>query len=115
MHDVRDLGIGVVERRAVEAVGPRSIFLTVDVDVLNPAFAPGTGTPKPGSMTTSELLWAVREVALRTEAIGADLVEVIPTGVGSADVTALAADRVIREILGGVALRRKEAFGRRAP
>jgi agmatinase len=104
MHDVRDLGIGEVVRRAVEAVGPGPVFLTVDIDVLDPAFAPGTGTPEPGGMTTSELLWAVREVALRTEIIGADVVEVIPTGVGSADVTALAADRVVREILGGIAL-----------
>ena len=58
-------------------------------------------------MTTAELLWAVREVAQRTEVVGADLVEVIPTGVGSADITALAADRVVREILGGLALNRK--------
>lgn len=111
MHDVRDLGIGVVVRRAVEAVGPGPIFLTVDIDVLDPAFAPGTGTLEPGSMTTSELLWAVREVALRTEVIGAFVVEVIPTGVGSADVTALAADRVVREIPRGIALHRNEAFG----
>jgi arginase family enzyme len=54
------------------------------MDVLDPAFAPGTGTPEPGGMTTSELLLAVREVALRTEVIGADVVEVISTGVGSA-------------------------------
>jgi arginase family enzyme len=81
------------------------------MDVLDPAFAPGTGTPEPGGMTTSELLLAVREVALRTEVIGAFVVEVIPTGVGSADVTALAADRVVREIPGGIALHRNEAFG----
>ena len=111
MHDVRDLGIGVVVRRAVEAVGPGPIFLTVDIDILDPAFAPGTGTLEPGGMTTSELLWAVREVALRTEVIGAFVVEVIPTGVGSADVTALAADRVVREIPRGIALHRNEAFG----
>ena len=106
MHDVRDLGIKEVVHRAVEAVGAGPVFLTVDIDVLDPAFAPGTGTPEPGGMTTSELLWAVREVARRTEVIGADLVEVIPTGVGSSDITALAADRVVREILGGIALRK---------
>jgi agmatinase len=49
----------------------------------------------------------VREVAERLEVIGADMVEVIPTGVGSADITALAADRIIREILGGIALRQR--------
>ena len=108
MHEVRDLGIKEVVRRALEAVGPGPVFLTVDIDVLDPAFAPGTGTPEPGGMTTSELLWAVREVARGSELVGADLVEVIPTGVGSADVTALAADRIVRETLGGIALRRNE-------
>jgi agmatinase len=58
-------------------------------------------------MSSVELLWAVREAAHKSELVGADLVEVIPTGVGSADITALAADRIVREILGGVALRRK--------
>ncbi|MBA2713433.1 MAG: arginase family protein, partial [Rubrobacteraceae bacterium] len=70
--------------------------------------APGTGTPEPGGMTTGELLWAVREVAMKLDVIGADMVEVIPTGVGSADISALAADRIVREILGGMALRRRK-------
>ena len=75
--------------------------------MLDPAFAPGTGTPEPGGMSTAELLWAAREVASSVELVGVDLVEVIPTGVGSADITALAADRIVREILGGIALRRR--------
>jgi agmatinase len=108
MHDVRDLRIKEVMSRAIEAVGPGPAYLTVDIDVLDPAFAPGTGTPEPGGMSTAELLWAVREVARRVEVIGADLVEVIPTGVGSADITSLAADRIVREILGGIALRKKQ-------
>ncbi|MEP6813435.1 MAG: arginase family protein, partial [Actinomycetota bacterium] len=83
------------------------VFLTVDVDVLDPAFAPGTGTPEPGGMTSGELLGAVREVARRLDLVGADVVEVIPTGVGSADVTALVADRIVREILNGIALHRR--------
>jgi len=73
---------------------------------VNPAFAPGTGTPEPGGMTTAELLWAVREAARRLDVVGADMVEVIPTGVGFADITALAADRIVREILGGISLHR---------
>jgi agmatinase len=111
MHDVRDLGIREVVGRAVEAVGEGPVFLTVDIDVLDPAFAPGTGTPEPGGMTTVELMWAVREVAVQLEVIGADMVEVIPTGVGSADISALAAERIVREILGGIALRRSEQTG----
>jgi agmatinase len=53
MHDVRELGIKDVVNRAVEAVGAGPTFLTVDIDVLDPAFAPGTGTPEPGGMTTA--------------------------------------------------------------
>jgi agmatinase len=107
MHDVRDLGIREVVRRAVEAVGPGPAYLTVDVDVLDPAFlGGGTGTPEPGGMTAAELLLGVRIVAAELELAGVDVVEVIPTAVGSADLPALVADRVIREALTGIALRR---------
>jgi agmatinase len=107
MHDVRDRGIDAIVDDTVAVVGDGPVFLTVDVDVLDPAFAPGTGTPEPGGMTSVELLRAVREVARRLELVGADVVEVIPTMVGSADVTALVADRIVREILNGIALRRR--------
>jgi agmatinase len=107
MHDVRELGIAAVVERTVATVGAGPVFLSVDVDVLDPAFAPGTGTPEPGGMTSGELLGAVRELARSLELVGADVVEVIPTGVGSADVTALVADRIVREILTGIALRRR--------
>jgi agmatinase len=80
--------------------------LSVDVDVLDPAFAPGTGTPEPGGMTSAELLWACREVTTRVQLAGADVVEVLPDRVGSRDITALVAERIVREILTGVALRR---------
>lgn len=106
MHDVRDRGIGQVVAEAIAIVGDGPVFLTVDVDVLDPAFAPGTGTPEPGGMTSGDLLWAVRTVAERLTLVGMDVVEVIPSGVGSADVTALVAERVVRETLTGIALRR---------
>ncbi len=105
MHDVRDLGIRQVVERALAHVGDGPVYLTVDVDVLDPAFAPGTGTPEPGGMTSLELLWAVREVAANSELVGADVVEVLPSGIGSADITALVAERVVRETLPGLALR----------
>jgi agmatinase len=109
MHDVRDLGIRDVVERTVAQVSAGPVFLTVDVDVLDPSVAPGTGTPEPGGMTSADLLWACRELARRVELVGLDVVEVIPTAVGSADVTALVADRVVREALTGVALRRRGA------
>jgi agmatinase len=92
--------------RAVGIVGDGPVFLSVDVDVLDPAYAPGTGTPEPGGMTAVDLLWACREIAARTELAGMDVVEVAPRAIGSSDITALVADRIVRETLTGVALAR---------
>jgi agmatinase len=107
MHDVRDLGIREVVARAIAAVGEGPTYLTVDVDVLDPAVVSGTGTPEPGGMTAVDLLLAVRTVAAELELVGLDVVEVIPTAVGSADPAALVAERVLREALTGIALRRR--------
>ena len=57
------------------------------------------------AVTSADLLWACRTLAAGLELAGADVVEVIPTAVGSADVTALVAERIVREILTGIALR----------
>jgi agmatinase len=104
MADVSRLGIDRVVERAVEIAGPGPVFLTVDIDVLDPAFAPGTGTPEPGGMTAADLLSSGRSVAAQVRLVGADVVEVAPTAL--ADRTALVADRVVREILTGIALAR---------
>ena len=107
MHDVRERGIRAVVEDAVARVGDGPVFVSVDVDVLDPAFAPGTGTPEPGGMTSADLLWACREVASRVDVVGADVVEVCPSRIGSLDITALVADRIVREALTGIALRRR--------
>jgi agmatinase len=107
MHDVRDLGIREVVRRTVEAVGAGPVYLTVDVDVLDPGFIPGTGTPEPGGMTPLELMLAVRTVAAELDVVGMDVVEVIPSAVGTNDASALVAERVVRETLTGIAMRRR--------
>ncbi|MDO9357339.1 MAG: agmatinase family protein [Solirubrobacteraceae bacterium] len=115
MHDVRDHGIRAVVDQVVAALstpaaegaaGPGPVFLSIDIDVLDPAFAPGTGTPEPGGMTSADLLWAAREIARRLPLVGAEVVEVSPTNVGSRDITALVAERTVREILTGIAQRR---------
>ena len=106
-HDVRSVGIEAVVEQTLEIVGEGPVFLSIDVDVLDPAFAPGTGTPEPGGLTSAELLWATRTVAAGLDVIGADVVEVIPTAVGSADITALVAERTVREVMTGIALRRR--------
>jgi agmatinase len=108
-HDVRRLGIEEVVGRTIPIVGDGPVFLSIDVDVLDPAYAPGTGTPEPGGLTSAELLWAVRTVAAELDVVGADVVEVLPTAVGSADITALVAERTVREVMTGIALRRRSA------
>jgi agmatinase len=105
-HEVHAQGADVVARTALEVVGDGPVFVTVDVDVLDPAFAPGTGTPEPGGLTSHRVLRVYRLVAAGAQVVGADVVEVLPTAVGSADVTALVADRIVRELLTGIALGR---------
>ncbi|MGH2868487.1 MAG: agmatinase [Solirubrobacteraceae bacterium] len=107
MHDIRERGITDVVRQVISVMGDRPCFLSVDVDVLDPAFAPGTGTPEPGGMTSVELLWACRTLASQLRLVGLDVVEVIPTGVGSSDITALVAARIVHETLTGIAQRQR--------
>jgi agmatinase len=107
MHDVRERGIRAIVADTLQQVGSGPVFMSVDVDVLDPAFAPGTGTPEPGGMTSTDLLWACRELASQVDLVGADVVEVCPSGIGSLDLTALVADRIVRELLTGIALRRR--------
>jgi agmatinase len=109
MHDVCARGIRTIVEETIAIVGDGPTFLTVDVDVLDPAFAPGTGTPEPGGMTSGDLLWACRELATGLRLVGMDVVEVIPTAVGSADITALVAERIVRETLTGIAVSRSRA------
>jgi len=107
MHDVLALGIEECIGRAAGIVGSGPTFLSIDIDVADPSVAPGTGTPEPGGLGAADLLWAVRALARELDVVGAELVEVIPSAVGSADITALLADRVVREVLTGIALRRE--------
>ena len=60
-------------------------------------------------MTSADLLWACRELASRLRLVGMDVVEVIPTGVASTDITALVAERIVREALTGIAVGRSRA------
>ena len=108
-HDVRRLGVAEIARRAVKIAGGGPVFVSFDVDVLDPAFAPGTGTPEPGGLMSAEVLELLRLVGAGVDVVGAEVVEVIPTAVGSADITALVAERAVRELLTGIALRRAGA------
>jgi agmatinase len=87
-----------------------AVFLSVDVDVVDPGMAPGTGTPEPGGLTGRQLLDAVRRVCLELPVAGIDVVEVAPA-YDSADVTALLANRVVLEALSAIARRKAVAAG----
>jgi len=82
------------------------VFLSVDVDVVDPGSAPGTGTPEPGGLSTRQLLDAVRRIAMEVPLVGMDVVEVSPP-YDNAEVTAFMANRVVLEALSGVAWRRR--------
>ena len=85
--------------------GCDGVFLSVDIDVVDPGMAPGTGTPEPGGMTSRELLEAVRRICLELPIVGIDVVEVCPP-FDSADITAILANRVVLEALSAIAKRR---------
>lgn len=85
-----------------------SIFLSVDIDVVDPGSAPGTGTPEPGGLTSRQLLDAVRRIAYELPVCGMDIVEVAPP-YDHADITALLGNRVVLEVLSGLARRKLDA------
>jgi agmatinase len=81
------------------------VFLSVDIDVVDPGSAPGTGTPEPGGLTSRQLLDAVRRIAFEVPLVGIDVVEVSPP-FDHADITAILGNRVVLEALSGMAKRK---------
>jgi len=92
---------GVIERIAAR-VGDRPVYVSVDIDVLDPAFAPGTGTPEAGGLTSRELLAVLRSFAAMN-LVGADIVEVAPA-YDHAQITGIAAAHVGYELISALAL-----------
>lgn len=101
--DVARHGTDQAVDRIRQRVGNRPVYLSVDIDVLDPAHAPGTGTPEPGGLTTRELQFILRGLA-DLNLVGADVVEVAPA-YDHAELTALAAANVAYEFLALLALR----------
>lgn len=95
--EVARRGVDEAVDRIRERVGSRPVYLSVDIDVLDPAHAPGTGTPEPGGLTSRELQFILRGLDGLNLA-GADVVEVSPP-YDHAELTALAAANVAYEIL----------------
>ncbi len=118
MEDVRALGLEILPMDAIvdwrvdqiaaaikERVGNAPVYLTFDVDGLDPAFAPGTGTPEIGGFTSQQMMALLHRLR-GLNLVGADIVEVSPA-YDSAGITALLAARVGYEVLGLLALARQ--------
>jgi agmatinase len=97
----------VLERAVDEALDHADhLYLSLDIDVADPAFAPGTGTPEPGGLTSGNVLRAVRRLTSEVGIVGMDVVEVSPPYDTPGQITAVLANRAVREALVGTAMRR---------
>ena len=115
-HGLRYHLMTEIEERGAEAVvadaiaealdGPDHIYLSIDIDVLDPGLAPGTGTPEPGGLLPRELLRAVRQIVGAVDLVAMDIVEVSPP-YDHAETTAMAANRLALEAISALAVRRK--------
>ncbi|RHY94638.1 hypothetical protein DYB35_005502 [Aphanomyces astaci] len=97
MDAIEDMGVAGVVKQIRDRVGQHPIYLSIDIDVLDPAFAPGTGTPEAGGLSTRELFGMLR--GLRgLNVVGADVMEVAPA-YDHAEITALAAASIVFELI----------------
>lgn len=108
MSEIVERGLNPVVEDAVAyaAEGADAVFLSVDIDVVDPGMAPGTGTPEPGGLTSRELLDTLRRLGRELNVVGADIVEVSPPYDGPGEITAFLANRCVLEILNGMAERK---------
>ena len=105
MREARKLGIEKVIEQIQQRVGNSPVFVSFDIDFLDPAYAPGTGTPEVGGPTSFEALEYVRKLdGLNIK--GFDLVEVLPT-YDSGEITAVAASSVVYEMITLIALAKR--------
>jgi agmatinase len=99
--DIDDIGVAGIVKRIVDHVGKSKVYLSIDIDVLDPGIAPGTGTPEAGGWTTRELIRILRGIE-GLDVVGVDVVEVAPA-YDCAENTALAASQVVFEVLSSLA------------
>jgi agmatinase len=94
---VHEQGAAAVAAKVLEIVGDRPVYLTFDIDCLDPAFAPGTGTPVSGGLSAAQA-YAILRRLVPVRLIGMDVVEVAPP-YDHADITSLAGAQVAAEML----------------
>jgi agmatinase len=107
MREIEERGAeAVIDQAIAEALdGPDAVYLSLDIDVIDPGLAPGTGTPEPGGMLTREVLRAVRRIVSAVTFAGMDVVEVSPP-YDHAETTAMAANRAVLEAISALAAKR---------
>ena len=105
-HDMDDLGWRGAVERIKARVGNRPTYVSLDIDVLDPSFAPGTGTPEAGGLSSRELLNILRAFA-DLNLVGADIVEVAPA-YDHAEVTGIAASHAAYELISAMAPRKPQ-------
>ena len=97
-RDIDRIGVDGVIKRLRKRVGTNHVYVSVDIDVLDPAFAPATGTAEVGGWSTRELL-AILEGLEGINVVGADVVEVSPIYDNAGESTVLAAAEVVHSLL----------------
>jgi agmatinase len=102
-QEFEDEGLPRAIERLHARIGQKPIYVSIDIDVLDPAHAPGTGTPEAGGLTSRELLTIIRSLA-GANLVGADVVEVSPP-YDHAQLTAIAASHVAYELISAMAPR----------
>lgn len=109
MAEINRDGFDTVLERAVDEALDQAdhLYISLDIDVADPAYAPGTGTPEPGGLTSTDVLTAVRRLCAEVGIVAMDVVEVSPPYDDRGEITALLANRAVREALTGIAMRRK--------
>ena len=95
--EFQDLGVAEAIKKMLARVGNRPTYISIDIDVLDPAHAPGTGTPEAGGLTSRELLAVIRATE-GLHVVGADIVEVAPA-YDHAQITGIAAAHVMYELV----------------
>jgi agmatinase len=105
-HEMQTMGVGALADRILKRVGKGPAYLTFDIDVLDPAFAPGTGTPVAGGLSSREAMALLRSLS-PVDFVGFDVMEVSPP-YDHADITALAGATMAMTMIGLVAEKRQK-------
>ena len=96
--DFDKFGVDALLTKIKDRIGDRPLHVSIDIDVLDPAFAPGTGTPQVGGMTSRELLAMIRGLN-GMNVVSADVVEVAPAYDNQAEITSMAGAQLVYELI----------------